>query len=50
MSLQALWVSEGYSAVMANGRAGTRPKIQQLKHLAAGPGTWMTTVRNSSNL
>lgn len=28
MSLRALWISEGYSTVTANGRAGTRSKIQ----------------------
>jgi hypothetical protein len=27
MLLQALWISERYSTVIANGRAGTRSKI-----------------------
>lgn len=34
MSLGALWISEGYSAVIANGRAGPRSKIQQAKHVS----------------
>lgn len=49
MSLQALCISEGYSAVLANGRAGTRSKMAKLKHLSLGPITQITAVSDSSH-
>ena len=48
MSLGALWISEGYSAVIANGRAGPRSKIQQAKYVSLGPVTEITMAMDSS--